>query len=76
MLSCRLILYADDSALLSDDMEAAVSMLSCRLILYADDSALLSDGGRWSKMKVGFSVSSQSILKELSRNVVSVTIII
>ena len=28
----------------------------------------LSDGGRWSKMKVSFSVSSQSILKGLSRN--------
>ena len=36
----------------------------------------LSDGGRWSKMKVSFLVSSQSILKRLSRNFATIMIII
>ena len=31
----------------------------------------LSDGGEWSKMKVSFSVSSQSILKRFTRNFVN-----
>ena len=34
----------------------------------------LSNGGGWSKMKVTFSVSSQSILKGLSRNFVTIII--
>ena len=34
----------------------------------------LSDGGGWSKMKVSFLVSSQSILKRLSRNFATITV--
>ena len=34
----------------------------------------LSDGGGWSKMKVIFSVSSQSILKRLSQDFVTIII--
>ena len=33
----------------------------------------LSDGGGWSKMEVSFSVSTQSILKQLSRNCIDLT---
>ena len=32
----------------------------------------LSNGGGWSKMKVSFSVSTQSILKRLSQNFVTI----
>ena len=39
-----------------------------------DFSYSLSDGGGWSKMKVNFSVSSQSIRKRLSRNFVTIII--